>query len=133
MSESTSQADEVIAALKAFINRIDQMLELISEKSSITNIEKKDLQALLRDLKNDITDALKRRTVKETRSPQNIYESNFFEPAVRNGHAFLKIKINSHPINSNWFHSLCKVRIDFSEPLAHLLKIREDMEKMGPI
>lgn len=113
MDNNEKQAHAVVEALRTFENRINEILERLEGKRSVSRDEKEQLQALLTTLKSDLKAAAKH-------SPSNQYEDAYFSPAVRSAAANLTIAVNSHPIDSKWYSCLYGVRIDINHMLSQL-------------
>jgi hypothetical protein len=105
----------VIHELRRFSDDVNQILNAISNKTMISAEETVRLQELLKSLKSRLREAAKR-------SSRNEFESAYFEPAVRNAAAHLRIATNSHPIKSNWLSALLHIRLDITYCLSQLEK-----------
>lgn len=117
-----SQAADVITALRTFEARINEIMDRIGERRTISPSEKVELHAKLASLKADIKAAAKRNKVHEDRLPQTTIERHYFEPALRGASANFRITTNSNPITSNWQGCLYNVRIDIAHFLYQLEK-----------
>jgi|GEM_PF-1652122 len=120
MAEDDIQARGVIISLRDFRDQIDHIMEAIAEKNSLNHAEIQDLQALLKNLKYDLTSAKKTGTVRGRKGQQNRLEKEYFAPALEKAVAHLTIVSNSHPIKSQWFSTLYNVSIDITHPLFDL-------------
>lgn len=105
----------VIRELRRFRDDINQILNAISDKTAISAEETVRLQELIKSLKSRLREAAKR-------GSRNEFESAYFEPAVRNAAAHLRIVTNSHPVKSNWLSNLLGIRLDITHCLAQLEK-----------
>lgn len=110
----------VVAALLDFQQRIDDILNLIGDRTRITDDEKHHLQALLTSLKGDLKSAAKTGTVRGERRPKGPVESAYFDCAIKQAAANLTVAVNSHPITSRWVDCLYGTRMEVSDPLQQL-------------
>lgn len=106
-------ASDVIRELRRFRDDIDEIMNAIGDKTSLSGEEKERLQDLFKSLKSRLKEAAKR-------APSNEFESAYFEPAVNSASANLHIATNSHPIKSNWHHALHGIHIDITHSLIQL-------------
>ena len=123
MNESEKQAREVIAALRSYAERIKEIQNLICDKRIIAKDERENLQILLTDLKQDLKAAAKRQTVKDKNETPNETEKSFFISAVFQASLQLSMKVNSHPIQSNWHSHLYDALVDIEFSLFHLIDL----------
>lgn len=114
------EARAVVAALRRFRDRIDEILALLEGRSSLRLEEKVIVRELLRSLKADLKSAAKTGSISGTRRPLNRYEDAYFAPATQAASANLRAAVNTDPIRSNWYSSLYGVRIDIDHPLSQL-------------
>ena|ERR1700674_5784384 len=110
-----NDAVAVIHELRRFRDDINQILNAIGDKTLISAEETVELQELLKSVKSRLREAAKR-------SSRNEFESAYFEPAVRNAAANVRIVTNSHPIKSNWRSALLGIRLDITYCLSQLEK-----------
>ena len=120
--DTDAQTADVIAALRSLEAQINEIMERIGERRTISPSEKAELQAKLATLKADIKAAAKLNKVHDDRLPQTETERHYFEPALRGAVANFRVATNSHPITSNWHGCLYDVRIDINYFLYQLEK-----------
>jgi hypothetical protein len=106
----------VIHELRRFRDDIEEILNAIGDKTLISEEETLRLQELLKSLKSRLREAAAKHGFR------NEFESAYFEPAVRNAAAHLRIATNSHPIKSNWLSALLHIRLDITYCLSQLEK-----------
>ena len=121
MNESEKQAREVITALRSYAERIKEIQNLVCDKRYIAKNEKENLQILLTNLKQDLKTAAKRQTVNNNNEAPNEIEKSFFMSAVFQASSQLSIKVNSHPIQSNWHSHLYDALVDIDFSLSQLI------------
>jgi len=105
MKETKKQARDVILELRYFIDRIDQIRNLIHGKKAIPHDEKEILHNLLSSLKDDLK-------VPKNRQALNEIEKAYFTPGIYKASTHLTMKVNSHPIKSDWCRHLDEARCD---------------------
>jgi len=88
------------------------MLYILDAKTSLSAEEKDRLQELLTALKLKLKAAAKR-------APRNSYERFYFDPAVKQAAANLRITTNSHPIASDWYSALSGTQQNTTPSKAH--------------
>lgn len=121
-SDDTRDARAVADALQRFLDRIDEIMDLIGEKKALSRDEKERAQELLRSLKADLKRAAHDGMVEKRRGNATYFERDFFQPAVWHASVNLRVAVNSHPLASNWYSALYGIRIDISHPLANLVQ-----------
>jgi hypothetical protein len=115
-----AQAREAIMALRRFRDDIEHIMELLEGKRDVTSEENMHLHGLLRKLKKGLNRAARTGTVSGLRAPHNYFEETYYAPAVSEASANLTIRVNSHPIRSNWFPCLYVVKHDITYMLDQL-------------
>jgi len=120
MIHKEGEARSVIVALRGYRDRINEILGALETKNTLDPDERATLQGWLTSLKSDLKAAAKFGTIGGGRTPQNQFESAYFEPAVRSAAANLTVAVNSHPIGSNWYSCLYGVRLDITHLLHQL-------------
>lgn len=116
-SEDVSQApgaQAVIRAMQSFSERAREITNRIGDRRSIGAFEKDELQALYRDLKDDIKAVADRGKINAGRQEQTEWERFFLQPAVMKASNALRAKTNSNPITSNWISCLSEAELEFS-------------------
>lgn len=111
---------DVMIALREYKARIDEIMDFVAEKKTITPDEKDRLQGLITPLKADIKAAAKRGKVKNDRLPQTQAEDAYFFGAMLRASANFSVATNSHPIRSNWLGCLYNVEMDINQFLCQL-------------
>jgi hypothetical protein len=106
-------AVDVIRELRRFRDDIDEIMNAVCDETWPSGEEKERLQGLLKSLKSRLKGAAKHK-------PMNKFEFDYFQPAVRNASANLRVATNSHPIKSNWCFVLSGVRLDITFLLSQL-------------
>lgn len=114
MTLKRDDAARVAAALRAYEVRIDEIVSRIASKSIGSDAMVKHVQHLLTELKRDIKEAAARGKVEDDYLPQTECERMYFVNGMRDAANGLKIKPNSHPINSRWAVCLGSVQRDIS-------------------
>jgi len=116
MSEKFESAElqAVKEAMEAFMQRCDELIELIGEKRYLNPDERAKVQQRYRLLKDDLKEAAKNGTVSGKRLPKTRAEDCFYDPAVRRAAIDLRPATNSHPITSNWLSAVFEARSEFS-------------------
>lgn len=120
--DEAAQAKDVILALRRYEELLNEIVDAIGDRTSMSPFEKADLQNKLSSVKEEIKSAAIRNKVRADRGPQTPMERHYFEPAVRGASANFRVKTNSNPITSNWIACLSSVRIDISHFLYQLEK-----------
>lgn len=121
--EMNFERDAVIEALESFELRTTEIMSRIDGRRQIGAFEKDELQALYKELKDDVNAASKRGKVADDREPQTEWEQYFFAPALLKASTKLRARSNTHPITSNWIGSLLDANTEFSYYLHQLRKI----------
>jgi hypothetical protein len=121
MSEShdRAEAQRVADALRRFRDRLEEIMTLI-DKKTLSRDETEQARALLQSLKADLKRAAHDGKIDAGRGLPNYFERDFFAPAVRAASANLNARVNTHPLNSNWYSNLYGVQVDIGHPLANL-------------
>lgn len=114
------EAIPVIMALREFEKDINELMDFLGDKKTISINEKTECQLKLKALKEKLKNAAKTGTVDGAKKPLSHYESAYFQPAVRSASANCNVATNSHPINSNWFSCLYDMDIDITHLLHQL-------------
>lgn len=118
--EDEDQARMVIESLRSFQADIQEIMNPLGDKNSVSMDEKLTLQVLLTSLKERLKAASKTGTVDGSKRPLTPYEQAYFEPAVSSAIANCNIAVNSHPIKSNWFSCLYGMEMDITHLLYQL-------------
>jgi hypothetical protein len=126
MSMGNESKLDIIHVLGEYARRTDEIIDRISDRSSVSGAEKDELQALYSSLKEELTEVAKRGKVSAARQEQTDWERCYFAPAVTKAANSLRAKTNSHPINSNWMGSLLDASGEFSYYLFQLEKDRPE-------
>lgn len=126
----TNEEKEVVAALREYIQRIEEIDNAIPEGKSISADEKKRLQALYTALKADIKMAVKTGKANAKSLRQTDTESCFFEPAMRDCSAELTANTNSDPIKANWKSVLWNALDQITPYLSQLEKLDQPIEQL---
>jgi hypothetical protein len=108
-----TDAVEVVRQLRVFLRDINQMVDALGGKETVELEEKLWLQDLLRALKDRLKEAGKSRS-------ENPLASTFLIPAVRGVASKLRMPVNSHPIQSDWFSAVYSARADLIVDLGRL-------------
>ncbi|MCA8034879.1 hypothetical protein LGM46_18105 [Burkholderia arboris] len=116
----TEELQLVTTALRNFLQRIDEIIELLEGRTRISDDERHHVQSLYTSLKSDLKAAAKTGTVTGKNRPMTETESAFFDGTVRESAAFLRAPTNSHPIKSNWVNDLIGIRVNFSHALSEI-------------
>jgi hypothetical protein len=111
---------DVRNALREYKACIDEIMNFIAEKKTITRDEKDWLQGLITPLKADIKAAAKRGKVKDDRLPQTQAEDAYFSGAMLRASANFSVATNSHPIRSDWLSRFYNVEMDINQFLCQL-------------
>jgi hypothetical protein len=123
MNEAEKQARDVISSLRSYVEKIKEIQNLICKKRTFTSDERGVLQELLSKLKEDLKDASKRQTVQKDGRQPNEIEKAFFAPATFEASVHLSMKVNSHPIKSDWLGHLYNSLGDIEILLCQLLNL----------
>ncbi len=122
----TEELQLVTTALRNFLQRIDEIIELLEGRTRISDDEKHHVQALYTSLKSDLKATSKTGTVDGKNRPLTQDESAFFARPVQQSAAFLRAPINSHPIKSNWVGALTGIRLNFTDALNQISDYQRD-------
>jgi hypothetical protein len=122
------EAIPVIMKLKEFKKDINELMDFLRDKKTISINDKIECQSKLKVLKEKLKYATKMGTVDGVKRPHSHYERAYFKPAVMSASANCNIAINSHPINSNWFFCLYDMDIDITHLLDQLIEQYPDAE-----
>jgi len=113
MKETEMQARAVISELRRFIYRIDEICKRIDGKRTISHDEREVLHDLLSTLKDDLK-------IAKNRQALNDIEKKYFARGIGKASTHLTMKVNSHPIKSDWCRHLYEARSDISLMLSPL-------------
>jgi len=116
-------ADEkaVLESLQDYERRINEILDLLGERSSIPIEDESRLKDLLTSLKSDMKAAGRRGKVNDDGLPQTEAEASYFAGTLAGALTHFSIRTNSHPISANWSGCLFDVRVDFTHSISQLL------------
>lgn len=120
MASDQPEAREVILALRHFRDRIEQLMARLEDKKHLTLPEKEDIQGLLKTLKEDLKKAAKNGSVDGSKGPLNQFELAYYEPAVSEASANLRVAVNTDPLRAKWYSSLYGVHMDITHLLSQL-------------
>ncbi|MDD3466567.1 MAG: hypothetical protein PHE67_05385 [Campylobacterales bacterium] len=124
---SKQEAIPVIMALSEFEKDINELMDLIRDKRTISIDEKTKCQSKLKTLKEKLKHAAKTGTVNGAKRSLSHYESAYFQPAIMSALANCNVATNSHPINSKWFSCLYDINIDITHFLSQLTEQYPDI------
>jgi hypothetical protein len=102
MDFDSEEAKRVLTALQAFETRINEMLHDAGNGPKLAPWMEDNLRARTVDLKADIKAAAKRGKINDDRAPQTIYESAFFDPAMREASARFMLRTDTNPSSQKW-------------------------------
>jgi hypothetical protein len=103
----------VVRQLRVFLLDVNEMVDALCGKDSVEFDEKLWLQDLLRALKDRLKEAAKSRS-------ENGLASTFLMPALQEVASKLRMSVNSHPIQSDWFSALYAARANLIVDLTRL-------------
>jgi hypothetical protein len=118
MSEAERQ--DVIQRLRRYADQLQELMDLISDKSSLTREEKTRAQTQMKAIKEALNDEYRRGATARGQAAMNPYEDAYLHRAVHQASTQIRARWNSDPINSNWFSELYAARIDITYPLHQL-------------
>ena len=103
-------------AMLAFEARCEQIMAILADKKHLAPFERDEVQALYRQLKDDLKAAAKSGSIYGARSRDQLTRAEFafYDPAVRRAAIDLRPATNSNPITSRWFSAVHEAQMEFS-------------------
>jgi hypothetical protein len=117
--------DQVSDELQKYINRCDNILNIIQGKSKLYQAEIDLARELYIDLKGDLKIASSRGTILPKSERGEVFtEDAIYGTAVRGASIELRPKTNTHPINSKWFLAINSCKGELEDYLERLHKCK---------
>ncbi|VWD22894.1 hypothetical protein [Burkholderia contaminans] len=116
----TEESQLVTTALRNFLQRTVDIIELLEGRTPISDEEIHYVQSLYTSLKSDLKAAAKTGTVDGKKRTMTEAETIFFCRTANESAAHLRAPTNSHPIKSNWLHDLREIQLDFQSALREI-------------
>jgi hypothetical protein len=98
----TAERQRVLIALKDAEGRIARMLKHSPEGVKLPPWDEDRLRSETVELKADIKAAAKRGKINDDRIPQTIWESAFYDPAMREASARFLLRTDTSPSTDKW-------------------------------
>jgi len=122
MTDPSAPTDnaEAVDTLRRFELRCDQLLHLLDGKKALTQLQRSDISAMYRSLKDDLKAASKALAVFDGMGRLSLVDQLFTYPAIRAAALALAPAINSDPIRLGWYGAVYSAHLELSNALAGL-------------
>lgn len=113
---ANQKTQSVIHRLTEYRRQIEELMELIAGKHSLTRQEKAEARSRMKALKERLKEDHRSGNTLKGKAEMTRVEKQHFYPAVHEAYCHIRSAWNSHPIDSEWFDQLydCQVEINFS-------------------
>jgi hypothetical protein len=117
---SNPAGQSVIQKLRQFETQLQQLMELLANKSHLSPEEKIRAQEQMKIIKEGLKGEYKRGATASGQAEMNRYEKAYLHPAVHGASTQIRVRWNSDPISSRWFSELYAAHVDISYYLHQL-------------
>lgn len=127
MPQNSEDKTAVIESLSAYAERMDVLLELLSERLTTQDARQRATElyrALKEDMRSDHQDLSRRHNRGETTEIANAY----LVPALHGAITRLRPATNTDPANSDWFGAVSEAHVDIAHALSQLQRCTDSMQ-----
>jgi hypothetical protein len=117
---SDRERDDVVKRLTEHRDRIQDLMVLIANKTSLPLEVKTEARERMRALKEALKADHKQGALVKNAAEANRFERAYLYPAVHQASTVFRSRWNSDPIRSGWYSELYEARIDIEFPLRSL-------------
>jgi len=110
--------------------QLEALEELMGEKTTLYDEEKKQAQELLKALKATLRAEYRRTSTSSGKAVLNTTEEHHYRRAIHEAYSKLRVKSNSTP-NQQWFHEIYDVRTDIEWYISGLKNSKPRKQQEG--